>query len=55
LLLVAAASVAAAGLLGMTGCGGSGSSSTPPGNYTIPINVTSNGGTVPLDLSITID
>ena len=55
LLLVAAASVAAAGLLGMAGCGGSGSSSTPPGTYTIPINVTSGGTSVPLSLSITID
>jgi hypothetical protein len=51
LLLATAASVAAAGLLGMAGCG---SSSTPPGTYSIPITVTSGGTTVPLNLSITV-
>jgi uncharacterized repeat protein (TIGR03803 family) len=55
LLLVLTASVAAAGMLGLAGCGGKSSSSTPPGNYSVPINVTSGGTTVPLDLSITVD
>jgi hypothetical protein len=54
LLLATAASVAAASLLGMAGCGGSGNSSTPPGTYSIPITVTSGGTTVPLNLSITV-
>ena len=54
LLLLAGATLAAAGMLGMAGCGGSSKSSTPAGTYSIPINVTSGGTTVPLNLSITI-
>jgi beta-lactam-binding protein with PASTA domain len=57
LLLLAGATLASAGLLGTTGCGGgfmSSTSSTPAGTYTIPITVTSGGTTVPLNLSITI-
>jgi hypothetical protein len=52
-LLLAAAGLAAAGLMGMAGCGGS-KSSTPAGTYSIPINVTSGATTVPLNLSITV-
>jgi hypothetical protein len=54
LLLFAGATVAAAGMLGIAGCGGSSKQSTPAGTYSIPINVTSGGTTVPLNLSITI-
>jgi hypothetical protein len=54
LLLLATASLAAAGMLGLAGCGGKSSSSTPAGNYSIPISVTSGGTTVPLNLSITV-
>jgi hypothetical protein len=54
LLLLAGATLAAASLLGMAGCGGSGKSSTPAGTYSIPITVTSGGTTVPLNLSITV-
>jgi hypothetical protein len=53
-LLLAGTCLAAAGLLGMAGCGGSSKSSTPPGTYSIPITVTSGGTTVPLNLSVTI-
>jgi hypothetical protein len=53
LLLLAGTCLAAAGLLGTAGCGGS-SSSTPAGTYSIPITVTSGSTTVPLNLSITI-
>jgi hypothetical protein len=55
LLLVATASLAAAGMIGLAGCGGSGSKGTPPGNYSVPIEVTSGGNTVPLNLAITVD
>jgi hypothetical protein len=54
LLLLTTASLAAAGMLGLAGCGGSSKSSTPAGVYSIPINVTSGGTTVPLNLSITV-
>jgi len=56
LLLVATASLAAAGMVGLAGCGGksSTSNSTPPGSYTIVIDATSGGTTVPLDLPVTI-
>jgi hypothetical protein len=54
LLLLAGATLAAAGMLGMAGCGGSSKSSTPAGTYSIPIAVTSGGTTVPLNLSITV-
>ena len=54
LLLLAGATLAAAGMLGMAGCGGSSKSSTPAGTYSIPITVTSGGTTVPLNLSITV-
>ena len=55
LLLLAVTGLAGAGLLGMTGCGGKSSSkSTPPGTYSIAINVTSGGTSVPLNLSITV-
>jgi hypothetical protein len=54
LLLLATTSLAAAGMAGLIGCGGKGSSSTPPGTYTVPVDVTSGGTSVPLDLSITI-
>jgi kumamolisin len=54
LLLLAGTCLAAAGLLGTVGCGGS-SSSTPTGAYNIPITVTSGSLTVPLNLSITVD
>jgi kumamolisin len=54
LLLLAGATFAAAGMLGIAGCGGSGKKSTPAGTYSIPITVTSGGTTVPLNLSITI-
>ena len=53
LLLLAGTCLAAAGLLGTDGCGGS-SSSTPSGIYSIPITVTSGSTSVPLNLSITI-
>jgi hypothetical protein len=55
LLLAATASLAGAGLLGLAGCGGKSSNSTPPGNYSVPINVTSGATTVPLSLSINVD
>jgi N-acetylneuraminic acid mutarotase len=55
LLLVATASLATAGVIGLAGCGGSGSKGTPPGNYSVPVEVTSGGTTVPLNLSITVD
>jgi uncharacterized repeat protein (TIGR03803 family) len=54
LLLLATTSL---GMVGMAGCGGkssSSSNSTPPGTYSIPINVTSGGTSVPLNLSITV-
>ena len=54
LLLLAGTTLAAAGLFGMAGCGGSSKKSTPAGTYSIPITVTSGGTTVPLNLSITI-
>jgi N-acetylneuraminic acid mutarotase len=54
LLVLATASLAAAGVLGLAGCGGSSKVSTPPGSYTILINVTSGGTTVPLNLPITV-
>jgi hypothetical protein len=54
LLLLAGATLAAAGMLGMAGCGGSSKPSTPAGTYSIPITVTSGGTTVPLNLSITV-
>jgi hypothetical protein len=54
LLLVATASLAAAGMLGLAGCGGKSTSSTPPGTYSIPIDVTSGGTTSPLSLSIIV-
>ena len=54
LLLLAGTCLAAAGLLGTAGCGGS-SSSTRAGTYSVPITVTSGSTTVPLNLSITID
>jgi hypothetical protein len=53
LLLLAGTCLAAAGLLGTAGCGGN-SSSTPPGTYSVPINVTSGGTSVPLNLSIIV-
>jgi hypothetical protein len=53
LLLLATASLAAAGMAGISGCGG-GRKTTPAGNYTVPIEVTSGGTTVPLSLSITV-
>ena len=55
LLLLAGMCLAGAGLLATAGCGGKSNSSTPPGVYSVPINVTSGGTSVPLDLSITID
>jgi hypothetical protein len=55
LLLVATASLAAAGIIGLAGCGGSGSKGTPAGNYSVPVEVTSGGTTIPLNLSITVD
>jgi hypothetical protein len=54
LLLLAATCLAGAGLIATAGCGGKSSSSTPPGVYSVAINVTSGGTSVPLDLSITI-
>jgi hypothetical protein len=54
LLLLAGATLAAAGMLGMAGCGGSSKSFTPAGTYSIPITVTSGGTTVPFTLSITV-
>jgi hypothetical protein len=54
LLLLATTSLAAAGMAGLVGCGGKGSSSTAPGTYSIPIEVTSGGTAVPLNLSITV-
>jgi uncharacterized repeat protein (TIGR03803 family) len=54
LLLLATASLAAAGMVGLAGCA-KGKKSTPAGTYSIPIDVTSGGTTVPLDLSITVD
>jgi hypothetical protein len=54
LLLLATASLAAAGMLGLAGCGGKSTSSTPPGTYSIPIDVTSGGTTSPLSLSIIV-
>jgi len=54
LLLVATASLSAAGMLGLAGCGGKSSSSTPAGTYVIPIDVTSGGTTSPLSLSIIV-
>jgi ABC-type phosphate/phosphonate transport system substrate-binding protein len=56
LLLLATASLAAAGMAGITGCGGksSTSNSTPPGSYTIVIDATSGGTTIPLNLPITV-
>ncbi|MGA3344883.1 MAG: hypothetical protein ABSC76_08445 [Terracidiphilus sp.] len=56
-MLVLASALAAAGMLGISGCGGSAkssTSSTPPGTYSIPINVTSGGTTAALKLSITV-
>jgi N-acetylneuraminic acid mutarotase len=55
LLLIVTASLAGAGLLGLAGCGGKASNSTPPGNYSVPVDVTSGATTVPLSLSITVD
>jgi len=55
LLLVATASLAAAGMIGLSGCGGSSEKSTPAGTYSILVNVTSGGTTVPLDLTILVD
>ena len=54
LLLVATAGLAAAGMTGIAGCGGSSKVSTPPGSYTILIDATSGGTTVPLNLPITV-
>jgi hypothetical protein len=54
LLLLATTSLAAAGMAGLVGCGGSGKKSTPAGTYSIPIEVTSGGTAVPLNLSITV-
>jgi hypothetical protein len=54
LLLLATASLAAAGLVGLAGCA-KGKKATPAGTYSIPIDVTSGGTTVPLNLSITVD
>jgi hypothetical protein len=54
LLLLAGATLAAAGMLGMAGCGGSSKPSTPPGTYSIPITVTSGGTSVALNLSIIV-
>jgi hypothetical protein len=54
LLLLATTSVAAAGMAGLTGCGGPSKKSTPAGTYSIPIEVTSGGTAVPLNLSITV-
>jgi hypothetical protein len=54
LLLLATASLAAAGMFGLAGCA-KGKKTTPAGTYSIPINVTSGGTTVPLSLSITVD
>ena len=48
------AGAAAIGLVGIAGCGGS-SNSTPAGNYSIPVDVTSGATLVPLNLSITVD
>jgi N-acetylneuraminic acid mutarotase len=55
LLLVGMGSVALAGMVGLAGCGGSGNKSTPAGNYTVPVDVTSGGISVPLNLSVTVD
>jgi hypothetical protein len=55
LLLVATASLAAAGIIGLSGCGGSSKESTAPGTYTVLVNVTSGGTTVPLDLTVIVD
>jgi uncharacterized repeat protein (TIGR03803 family) len=55
LLLLATASLAAAGMFGLAGCGGKTSQSTPTGAYTIPISATSGGATVPLNLSVTVE
>jgi hypothetical protein len=54
LLLLAITSLAAAGMFGLAGCA-KGKKSTPAGTYSIPIDVTSGGITVPLNLSITVD
>jgi hypothetical protein len=54
LLLLTGTFLAAAGLLGMAGCGGSSSPSAAAGTYSVPITVTSGSTTVPLNLSITI-
>jgi multidrug efflux pump subunit AcrA (membrane-fusion protein) len=55
LLLVVTASLAMAGMVGLAGCGGKAKKGTPAGNYTVPVEVTSGGTTVPLNLSITVD
>jgi hypothetical protein len=54
LLLLATTSLAAAGMFGLAGCGGKSKKSAPAGTYSIPIEVTSGGTTVPLSLSIII-
>ena len=54
LLLLATASLAAAGMAGLSGCGGSGKKSTPAGTYSIPIDVTSGGTSVPLNIAISV-
>jgi hypothetical protein len=54
LLLLATTGLAAAGVAAISGCGGSSKKTTAAGTYTVPVEVTSGGTTVPLSLSITV-
>ena len=45
---------AAAGLLGITGCGASGSNSTPAGTYSVPVTITAGTSTSSLSLTIVV-
>jgi len=53
-LLLATASLAAVGVVGLAGCGGKSSTSTPPGSYSIVVTGTSGATTVPLSISLTV-
>jgi len=54
LLLMATAGLAGAGLLGLSGCVSKKSPSTPAGTYSITVDVTNGGRTVPLSISIIV-
>jgi N-acetylneuraminic acid mutarotase len=53
-LLLATASLAAVAVVGLAGCGGKSSTSTPPGSYSIVVTGTSGATTVPLSISVTV-